>query len=100
MFHYGNHGLEWRVCNEINYTGLAKINETNGAKLTFVLMFLLKSKSIKAITHEYKYRGNTIIIDKKSWRLLLLCIYNVNRIQCYKKGFWALLFEINVKAYR
>lgn len=52
LFHHGNHRFHWRVCNEINYTGLAKIQETNGAILTFVLIFLLMTWSIKSITDE------------------------------------------------
>lgn len=68
-----------RVCNEINYIGLAQINETNGANLAFVLMYLLKFKSIKTISEEYKHRGHAIITDEKNWRFAFYYVY-VTRI--------------------
>ena len=41
--------------------GLAKMNETSGARETFVMMYLFKYESIKVISLEYKFRRNAII---------------------------------------
>ena len=50
-----------RFMNGINCAGLAKMNETSGARETFGMMYLLKYESIKVISHEYKFRRNAII---------------------------------------